>query len=128
MKKIAIPTLGLVLLASVAFALDVKKPLVHIFEQGVKLGSSGTTISDSFAASTTIDFASATDACDVSSDITVTGAAANDVCVVGAPTTADEDSWFSCFVSAANTVKVKHCAHGTVNPASATYTVRVFDP
>lgn len=97
---------------------------------GVTLGNTGTRIQDSYAASASIDFAGVTDACEDSSGITVTGAEVNDGCVVGPPASLPSaNSWFFCYVSAADTVKVRHCAHGASgNPAAATYTVRVLDP
>lgn len=100
------------------------------FLGGVKLGRLGTTIEDSFAASSAIDFAGVTDQCEDSSGITVTGAAVNDLCTVGAPASMPcTHCWVTCYVSAADTVKVRLCAHGASgNPASATYAVRVFDP
>lgn len=100
------------------------------FWGGLQIGQSGTAISDSYAASSSIDFSGVTDQCEDSSGITVTGASANDVCVVGPPATmACTHCWVSCYVSAANTVKVRLCAHGASgDPAAATYAVRVFDP
>jgi hypothetical protein len=97
---------------------------------GIKVGATGTDISDSYAASSAIDFAGVTDQCEDSSGITVTGAAVNDVCTVGPPATMPcAHCWLTCYVSAANTVKVRLCAHGASgNPASATYAVRVVDP
>lgn len=89
-------------------------------------------ITKSLGGSITFDFASVTITCEDSTGITVTGAVAGDACHVGAPTTISGagtglHSTFSCYVSAADTVKVRHCAAGTAdNPASATYFVRVF--
>lgn len=78
------------------------------------------------------DFASVTITCEDSTGITVTGAVAGDPCFVGAPTTVSGagtglHSSFTCYVSATDTVKVRHCAAGTAdNPASATFNVRVL--
>ena len=89
-------------------------------------------ITRSLGGSIAFDFASVTITCEDSTGITVTGAVAGDACHVGAPTTISGagtglHSTFSCYVSAADTVKVRHCAAGTAdNPASATYYVRVF--
>lgn len=83
-------------------------------------------------ANATIDFASATITCTDSSAVTVTGAVAGDACSVGPPVTVNGagtglNSTFSCYVSAANTVLVRHCAAGTADdPASATFFVRVI--
>jgi hypothetical protein len=77
--------------------------------------------------SATIDFASQTITCNTS-NITVTGAATGDPCFVGPPSTGGAaNSSFTCYVSAANTVTVKHCLAGTASdPASATFNVRVI--
>jgi len=97
---------------------------------GGRFGSSGTVISDSYAASSALDFGSvpADECADLS--ITVTGAAANDVCAVGAPASPQAHFSFTCYVSASDTVQVRACNHtaGAVDPASATYSVRVWDP
>ncbi len=84
-------------------------------------------ITRSLVGSATIDFAGQTTTCNTS-NITVTGARVNDACMVGLSATAGAaNSSFTCYVAAANTVTVKHCASGTVSdPASQVYTVRVF--
>ena len=82
-------------------------------------------------ASATIDFASVTITC-TDSAVTVTGAQVGDPCFVGPPATITGagtglNSSFVCYVSAANTVQVRHCGAGTADdPASATYFVRVI--
>lgn len=116
------------LIGGVALANYFNAPV--IMKGGLTLGGLGTRIDDSYAASSAIDFAGVTDQCEDSGAITVTGAAVNDVCVVGPPATMPgTHSWLTCYVSAADAVKVRHCSHGASgNPASATYTVRVFDP
>lgn len=94
--------------------------------------SSGNKITKTLAGSIAFDFASVTITCEDSTGITVTGAATGDPCFVGPPTTISGagtglHSNFTCYVSAADTVKVRHCAAGTAdNPASATFRVRVF--
>lgn len=86
----------------------------------------------SLAGSITFDFASVTITCEDSTGITITGAQTGDPCFVGPPTTISGagtglHSNFTCYVSAADTVKVRHCAAGTAdNPASATFKVRVL--
>jgi hypothetical protein len=83
-------------------------------------------VTKSFSASSTIDFASVTTTCVDSSGITVTGAVAGDACFVGTPAAATANLSFTCYVSAADTVKVRACAAGTAaDAASATYYVRV---
>jgi len=92
----------------------------------------GNRVSAAYSGSIAFDFANVTITCEDSTGITVTGAVAGDACFVGPPTTISGagtglHSTFSCYVSAADTVKVRHCAAGTAdNPASATYYVRVF--
>lgn len=88
-------------------------------------------ITNSLAGSATIDFAIQAEpgGCAESSAITVAGAALGDACFVGAPVLANADAGvlngsFTCFVSAADAVKVRFC--GIDNPASATYEVRTF--
>lgn len=96
--------------------------------------TAGNRVTRMLAGSIAFDFASVTITCEDSTGITVTGAAVNDPCFVGPPTTISGagtglHSSFTCYVSAADTVKVRHCAAGTAdNPASATYTVRVISP
>lgn len=90
--------------------------------------SGGTPITKSYGASATIDFGSTTTTCNDSTAITVTGAVAGDACFVGPPTTGGStNASYTCYVSATNNVKVRHCAAGTADdPASATFYVRVF--
>lgn len=63
-----------------------------------------------------------------SANITVTGAATGDTCVVGIPVAAanDVDSAFTCYVSAADTVKVRHNAVAAADPGSGTFRVSVY--
>ena len=83
-------------------------------------------ITRTLGASAVIDFASSTIVCTDSSAITVTGALAGDPCFVGPPAAIANNSSFTCYVSAADAVKVRHCPAGTaIDPASATYFVRV---
>lgn len=73
------------------------------------------------------DFASATITCVDSAGITLTGAQAGDPCFVGAPTTIAANTSFTCYVSAADTVKIRYCPAGTAaDPPSGTYFVRVI--
>lgn len=78
------------------------------------------------AGSGTIDFASQTITCNTGT-ITVTGARTGDICQVSPGSTGGAaNSSFTCYVSASNTVTVKHCPAGTASdPASQTYYVRV---
>lgn len=141
MKRLA---LFLVLLSTIALAaagtISGMTEGAQWFKSGFFVGPAATTataanrIDNVLAGSITFDFASVTITCEDSTGITVTGAAVNDPCFVGPPTTISGagtglHSSFTCYVSAADTVKVRHCAAGTAdNPASATYTVRVISP
>lgn len=90
-------------------------------------------ITRSLGATATVDFAAGTIVCDLSSAITVLGARTGDPCHVGIPTTLGYDggagynATFTCFVSANDAVKIKHCPTGTADdPPSASYQVRVI--
>lgn len=84
-------------------------------------------ITRSLAGSVTFDFASQTITCNTTT-LTVTGARSTDVCMVSPGTVGGAaNSSFSCYVSAADTVLIKHCPAGTASdPASQPYYVRVF--
>ena len=89
-------------------------------------------ITRSLGATATVDFAAGTILCDDSAAITVTGARIGDACSVGEPGTllaADGgavQATFSCRVSAANAVKIRHCPAGTADdPLSGSFKVRV---
>ena len=77
---------------------------------------------------TSIDFAGVTDQCEDSPNVTVTGAQVGDTCNVGTPAAMPcTHCWLTCYVSAADTAKVRLCAHGASgNPAAANYRVRTF--
>jgi len=88
-------------------------------------------ISRALGASATINFAPQGATCTDSSAVTVLGARAGDPCVVGVPlavTNVDGGSLstFSCFVSAADAVKVRLCSQASEDVASATFYVRVI--
>ena len=85
--------------------------------------ANGVTVSGPLAWTSTIDFATATTTCTESSAITVQGAAVNDSCFIGPPATGGStNATYSCYVSAANAIKARHCAAGTADdPASATF-------
>lgn len=91
------------------------------------VGTAANKVTTMLGGSATIDFVAGTIVCTDSSAITVTGAAAGDACFVGMPATNEANSTFTCYVSAANAVKVRHCPAGTAaDPASATYYVRTI--
>ena len=127
--------LGVALLAATAFAAIQFEPhyVAQFFKAPVYVGSSSVVstahaITESLGGSYSIDFGGVTDSCEDSAGQTLTGAAVGDVCEVGTPATLPSStSWITCYVSAANTVKVRHCSHGASgNPAAATYYVRTF--
>lgn len=73
------------------------------------------------AGSETFDYASQTITCVDSTGITITGAQVGDGCHVGLAV-APGNANFTCYVSAANTVKGHFCPAGTaVDPASQTF-------
>ena len=95
----------------------------------VTIGTSGAAITRHLAGSATLDFANVAAGPECSADltITVTNAVAGDKCDLGVPTGVPSKSMFMCFVSAANTVTVRHCClTGACDPASATYKVDVW--
>lgn len=95
------------------------------------IGNSGTAINSSMRGTATLDFASAAaGACSAVLTITVTGAVAGTEVALGvADASNTTGSDFFAWVSATNTVSVKHCCHvGTCDPASASFAARVFNP
>jgi hypothetical protein len=78
---------------------------------------------------TTLDFASAAaNTCSTDLTVAITGAALGDVCSVGVPNgSVNTGSSFTCWVSAANTVSVRHCNTSAAanDPASGTFKVLV---
>lgn len=133
MKRIVF--VALLVLSALAFGATQFTKILNLQVTGKSmLGSSTETnaITRTLSGSIAFDFASVTITCEDSTGITVTGAVAGDACFVGPPTTVSGagtglHSSFTCYVSAADTVKVRHCAAGTAdNPASATYYVRVI--
>lgn len=124
-----------VLLGGVAIALpsNITRSLNLGVTTGLYLGpaanwSSTNVITKTWAANGDFDFASVSTTCEDSSGITATGASVGDTCFVGVDATGySANGVFTCYVSAANTVKVRHCGVGTAdNPADAGYRVRGF--
>lgn len=90
--------------------------------------ANGVVITTMLTTSGAIDFAStATLTSPTDGSFTVTGAAVNDVCTVGLPAAPTAGMVYTCFVSAADTVKVRefNASAGTVDAASATFRVYV---
>jgi hypothetical protein len=95
----------------------------------VTIGTSGIAITRHLSNSATLDFANVAAGPECSADltITVTNAAAGDRCDLGVPSGVPAKSMFMCFVSASNTVTVRHCClTGACDPASATYRAGVW--
>jgi hypothetical protein len=93
------------------------------------VGASGAGVSNWIEGTGTLDFASAsTGACSADLTITATGAVAGDECNVGVlNASVPAGSIFSCWVSATNTVSVRHCCLSgtTCDPASGVFRARV---
>ena len=105
----------------------------HIMLAGFFVGPTAAAVATNkvttmLGASATIDFTTATTTCTESSAITVTGAVVGDVCAVGTPAAGGSaNATYTCYVSATNAVKVRHCAAGTADdPASGTFYVRTI--
>lgn len=79
-------------------------------------------------ATATLDFGSIASNGSAELTITVTGAAANDTVMLGAPAALEAGLTFSGFVSATNTVTVRvhNVSGGSVDPASATWRATVL--
>lgn len=75
-----------------------------------------------------INFASGTIVCEDSAGTTVTGARTTDSCFVGMPSTLTAGGTglhhsYTCYVSAADTIKIRACAAGTADdPGAVTFT------
>jgi hypothetical protein len=97
---------------------------------GAGIFAAGTTVggdrvaTNTVGGSATVDFGTITNDCQDSTDLALSGAAVGDICVLGFPATIAAHSDFFCRVSSSGNVKITHCAHGTIDPASATYTFR----
>jgi hypothetical protein len=101
--------------------------LFQVSSAGAVVIGAGTSITKHLSATATLDFADQTSAgCEVLT-ITVTGAAVGDTVAIGVPNASDTaNSTFYGWVSATNTVSVKHCAVVSGNPASGTFRADVW--
>lgn len=140
--KRALQFLGLaVLLGGIAWAATIVPVQVpQWFKAGIYIGAtpsvataSTNRISTTVTADVDYDFANGTIVCTDSWAVTATGAKVGDTCFVGVgprdggAQIVTDNSLFFGFVSAADTVKVRHCPVGTAaNPADAGYVVRCF--
>lgn len=132
---------GVVLLGAIAWAAP--GPIIDLIPRWAKGGLyitptgshvvAANKVTRSLGASATIDFTSSTVAPVISSSITVTGAQVGDPCEVGVPAAAGAlNAEFTCFVDAADSVKVKFVPTNKVkgqvaltsgSPSTATATV-----
>jgi len=98
----------------------------------LKVGLTGTLISASIRGTGTLDFASAlVGACSADLTITATGATAGTEVSIGVPNASmAAGSQFQGWVSATDTVSVRHCCQAgtSCDPASGTFSARVFNP
>jgi hypothetical protein len=124
-------SLAFLAVAGVAFAAPALQRVLEIFSGGIRIGMTGSDISDSYAGSATVNFGDiAAGDCEESSAATVTGAALGDPCLVSDPGSADAGVAYSlsCRASASNAVKVRACAEANTNIPSSTFYFRVIDP
>lgn len=97
----------------------------------LSVGTSTSAVSLMLTASPTLNFPSTSSNSGEDLTTTVTGAVEGDICTVGytdaSVTFANNDTTYSCWVSAANTVKIRflNTGLGAHNPASATYKILV---
>lgn len=122
-----------ILVASVAIAwqypIPQTGPGVALTKGNVITSFDINTLTGSIGASAALDFASAAaTVCSTDLTITATGAALNDVVLLGVPNgSVNAGSQFTAWVSVANTVTVRHCnvSAGANDPASGTFFVQV---
>ena len=127
---------GLLLLVGFAWAapMPIVDPIGRWVQGQLCIGSNKATscstanqVTRWLGASSVIDFASSTITTVDSAGITVTGALAGDPCFVGPPSAIVANASFTCYVSAADTVKVRFTPAGTAaDPLSGTFFVRVI--
>lgn len=143
MKRISVwLALSGLLIGGVVYAEYVTQtPVINWFKQGFYVGkssasptsSAGNKETGSFGTSSVIDVASVTGGTCVDTAVVLadagttvlTGAAVGDPCFVGTPASPAANASFTCFVPAANALKLRACAGTTVDPASGTYFFRV---
>lgn len=97
---------------------------------GLSIGPSGTAIASSFRSTYTIDFANTSAGQCTASSQTLTGAAAGAECIGGTTVAICAACHVQCKVTAADTVSVMFCNNtgGASDPASGSYSARVFNP
>lgn len=99
---------------------------------GFSIGATGTAtaISASIRATATIDYASIAAQTCIDNTITVTGTAVGSECSYSLPAAINAGLSATCFISAASTCTVRLCnvTSGAVDPASATFGCRTWEP
>lgn len=95
-----------------------------------RIGTNGTDISESNAVSGTIDFGSISNGACADNTATLTGAAVNSPVSCSWPAALEAGLAGTCWISATNTVKFRLCnvTGSPIDPASATFGARQFDP
>lgn len=88
----------------------------------------GTSLTGILSATAELDFGSIATNSSAELTVTVTGAAAGDIAMLGPPAALTADLVFFCFVSAADTVTVRavNATGGAIDPDSGTYRVAVL--
>jgi hypothetical protein len=96
--------------------------------KAMQVGSGGAVATRILQATATVDFVTATTTCTESGAITITGALAGDACFPIVPSSVGStNASYTCYVSASDACKVRHCAAGSADdPASATFGCVVF--
>lgn len=96
----------------------------------VTIGSGGTKIGGSYRGTVTTDLASIPANSCADQSITVAGAVIGAECTVGMPATTPGGLSWGCHVTAADTASLHVCnvTVGAIDPASATYSARVWNP
>lgn len=96
--------------------------------EAIKSLAAGGRIVDVLHATAALDFGSIAANLAADLDVTVPGARANDICLVGPPGSPNAEITFTAFVESANTVTVRAANNsaGAVNPAAGTYRVMVY--
>lgn len=97
-------------------------------QESIESLAAGGRIVDVLHATATLDFGSIAANLAADLDVTINGARANDICLVGPPGSPDAEITFTAFVESANTVTVRAANNsaGAVNPAAGTYRVIVY--
>lgn len=114
-------------------AADITKSAQHIVEDMVlgrgSVVSAPLPVKGIYAGSVTFDAASATTGTSTAAAVTITGAAAGDIVIIGPPAAFNAGQPIYAVVTAADTVsfRVSNVSAATVDPASGTFTYLWID-